>query len=240
MIMQVQSPSEPLYYTMSEITKKQFVAVVIIEDNHLMRRGWRMVVEDSDELVLLADYENGELALSGEELSHADVVLLDIGLPGMSGIEAIPQILKRNPKAAIVMCTVHDDNEHIFQAICAGAVGYLLKKTPPPELIKALLEAAHGGSPMTPNIARQVIASFQRGTQASAESSQLEALTPREQEVLESLSTGKSYNGIAREMEISINSVRFHIRGIYEKLQVHSRTEAVAVGLKNKLIQPPR
>ncbi|MCB0273518.1 MAG: response regulator transcription factor, partial [Calditrichaeota bacterium] len=139
----------------------------------------------------------------------------------------------------IIMCTVHDDNEHIFQAICAGAVGYLLKKTPPEELLKAIREAAGGGSPMTPNIARQVITSFQRPS-AAEQQEEVYTLTPREQEVLEALATGKSYHGIAREMHISINSVRFHIRGIYEKLQVHSRTEAIAMGLKKKLIQPPR
>jgi DNA-binding NarL/FixJ family response regulator len=162
---------------------------------------------------------------------------MDIGLPGMSGIECVKRIKERRPAATIVMCTVHDDDKNVFDALCAGAIGYLLKKTPPDELVRSIRDAATGGSPMTPNIARSVIASFQKAAKPAHVD---DALTEREREVLDEMARGKSYAGIARELFISMDGVRYHIRHIYEKLQVHSRGEAVARALKQKLISPPR
>ena len=149
----------------------------------------------------------------------------------MSGIEGLAQIRKEAPAAAVVMCTVFDDDENVFQAICAGAVGYLLKKTSPEELIRAVRDAAAGGSPMTPNIARKVISAFQRQAAQTAG-----VLNEREQSILALMAQGKSYAGIGDELFLSIDGVRYHVRNIYEKLQVHSRSEAVARGYRDRLI----
>ena len=164
---------------------------------------------------------------------------MDIGLPGMSGIEGVKVLKKKFPQIIIVMCTVHDDDDKIFEAICAGAVGYLLKKTSPAELIKALREAYIGGSPMTPIVARKVIASFQKTPLKSFTGEKIE-LSEREQQILKEMSTGKSYAEIAKKIFLSVDGIYYHIRHIYEKLQVHSRAEAVAEGIKKRIIQPPR
>lgn len=205
-----------------------------------MRQGWRAILEGIDDFVVLGDYEDCESAFAAPDIGDSDVVLMDIGLPGMSGIEGVQYLRKHFPNIAIVMCTVHDDNQHVFDALCAGAVGYLLKKTPPDELVKSLRDAANGGSPMTPNIARKVISTFHRASPASKTEDSPNQLTPREQEVLEQLAEGDSYAAIAEALGISLNGVRFHIRGIYEKLQVHSRGAAIAKGLKKNILRPPR
>jgi len=204
-----------------------------------MRQGWRAILEGMDDFVVLGDYENCQPAFEAADIGDSDVMLMDIGLPGMNGIEGVKYIKQRYPDIAIVMCTVHDDDQNIFDALCAGAVGYLLKKTPPDELVKALREAANGGSPMTPNIARKVISTFHQSVPAKKNDSP-DRLTQREQEVLEQLAGGYSYAAIAEAMSISLNGVRYHIRGIYEKLQVHSRGEAVAKGMKKRLLRPLR
>lgn len=225
--------------SISKNLPSHFIAVSIIEDNHYMRRGWRAILENVDDFVVLGDYENCERAFAAPDIGDSDVVLMDIGLPGMSGIEGVKYLRERFPDMAIVMCTVHDDDRYIFDALCAGAVGYLLKKTPPDELVKSLRDAAAGGSPMTPNIARKVISTFHQVSSSSKDNSP-DQLTPREQQVLEQLAEGGSYAAIAGALGISLNGVRFHIRGIYEKLQVHSRSEAVAKGLKKRLLRPHR
>ena len=137
------------------------------------------------------------------------------------------------------MCTVHEDSEEIFQAICAGAVGYLTKRTSPEELIKSLIEAYNGGSPMTPSVARKVIGSFQN-VKAFDDENKISELNEREEQILNLMAQGKSYNAIADEVYLSIDGVYYHIRHIYEKLHVHSRAEAVAQGIKKRLIAPPK
>lgn len=221
---------------MSTARTTPLISVAIVEDNRYMRAGWRALLEGADDMVVLGDYDRCETALESGALDQADVVLMDIGLPGISGIEGVAVLRERNPAAAVVMCTVHEDDDHIFDAICAGAVGYLLKKTPPDELLKAIRDAAGGGSPMTPSIARKVIGSFHtpNGRETRTE------LTPRERETLEALAQGKSYKTVGEELGITVNGVRHHIRGIYDKLQVHSKSEAIARGLKERLIRPPR
>jgi DNA-binding NarL/FixJ family response regulator len=163
---------------------------------------------------------------------------MDIGLPGMSGIEGIGRLKTRHPKALVIMCTVFEDDNNIFNALCAGAVGYVLKKTTPEEILRAIHDAAAGGSPMTPTIARKVIASFH--LKAKHHSRDFDQLTEREQQVLDRLVQGKSYATIAEEIFISVDGVRYHLRHIYEKLQVSNRAEAVAKGLKERLVPPPR
>jgi DNA-binding NarL/FixJ family response regulator len=213
------------------------ITVSIVEDNRFIRAGWEAALGAAPGFEVVGSYGSCEEAFKADALFDADVVLMDIGLPGMSGIEGVKRIKQRRPGATIVMCTVHDDDRNVFDALCAGAVGYLLKKTPPDELVRSLRDAATGGSPMTPNIARNVIASFQKTTKTAHQD---DALTDREREVLDRMALGKSYAAIARDLFLSLDGVRYHIRHIYEKLQVHSRAEAVSFGLKSRIIQPPR
>lgn len=220
-------------------TPDKIISISIVEDNHYLRQGWKALLEAQDDIIVLGDYGDCESAFASESIGQSDLVLMDIGLPGMSGVDGVRYLLEHYPGLPIIMCTVFDDDQHVFDAICAGAVGYLLKKTSPAELVTAIHDAMNGGSPMTAKVARKVIRSFQQQPVSSPEI-KLDALTPREQQVLEKLAEGKSYSGLGKELGISLNSVRFHIRGIYDKLQVHSKTEAVSKGLKQRIIRPPR
>lgn len=221
---------------MSSKMPEKFISISIVEDNKFVRAGWEAVLGDVPDFIVLSAYPSCEDALASEEIGQSDVVLMDIGLPGMSGIEGVKHLLERYPELIIVICTVHDEDEKVFDAICAGAMGYLLKKITPVELIKAIRDAVAGGSPMTPNIARKVIASMQ----VPAVQNSATDLSERESEVLYHLAAGKSYSNIAGEMFLSVDGVRYHIRNIYEKLQVHSRAEAIAKGHQNRLIRPPK
>jgi DNA-binding NarL/FixJ family response regulator len=170
------------------------------------------------------------LALIDRELPH--VALVDIGLPGMSGIEGIKLLKQRFVELVTLMLTVYDDDDRIFDALCAGASGYLLKKTPPLKLLESLREAAAGGAPMSPEVARRVIEIFREvRPPAKAEHD----LTPHETRVLKLLVDGHNYKTAAEELGVSVNTVSFHVRHIYEKLQVHSKSEAVAKALKLRL-----
>lgn len=218
---------------------KERIHILIVEDNNSIREGWQYVFEKVDDFTVVGSFESCEDAFKSESLQIADVVLMDIGLPGMCGIDGVKYIKKMYPEILIVMCTVYEDDDKIYEAICAGAVGYLVKKTAPDEMIKAIREAYNGGSPMTPAVARKVITSFQRKP-SNPRSDTAAELTERESQILNFMSNGKSYNSIAESLFLSVDGVRYHIRNIYEKLQVHSRSEAIAVGLKKKIIQPPR
>lgn len=215
------------------------IAVAIIEDNRYVREAWGAVVDTDESMSLVGSYGSCEDAFADAAFAEAEVVLMDIGLPGMSGIEGVERLKRDHPDMHAVMCTVYEDDNNIFNAICAGAVGYILKKTPPEDVVIAIRLAAAGGSPMTPAIARKVIQSFHRNDPVSP-ANDIETLTSREQEVLERLVQGKSYSAIAGELFISVDGVRYHLRHIYEKLHVRNRAEAVARGLKEKLVQPPR
>ena len=215
------------------------IYIAIIEDNAAIRQGWEMVLNNAENMRVIGSFPNCEQAFASSVIAEADVVLMDIGLPGMSGIEGVRYLKEKYPQQIIVMCTVHEDNEKIFDALCAGAVGYLLKKTPPDKLVDALQEAYQGGSPMTPTVARKVIASFQKKPIRSA-TGETVSMSEREQQILERMAQGKSYAAIADEICLSVDGVYYHIRHIYEKLQVHSRAEAVAKGIKNRLIPPLR
>ncbi len=214
----------------------KIIKLNLIEDNKLIRTGWELALQNEKDFLVTGSFGSCEEAFKNEEIGTADIVLMDIGLPGMSGIDGAKFLKEKYPGLIIVMCTVHEDNEKIFDAICSGAVGYLLKKTTPAELIAALRDAYNGGSPMTPTVARRVIASFQKTTLKSSVGKSIE-LTEREKQVLEEMSMGKSYSEIAKKIFLSVDGVYYHIRHIYEKLQVHSRAEAVAEGLKKRIIK---
>lgn len=209
------------------------IKVLIIEDNKYMREGWRTFIDYDKELVVLGSYVSCEDALASGEVEKANVVIMDIGLPGMNGIDGVRAVKKINPAIHVIMATVHDDNNHIFEAIKAGAIGYLMKNVTPDELVAAVKDAHGGGSPITPNVARKIIASMQ-----APEITEEEKLTERELEILKELATGKSYAAIGKSIFLSVDGVRHHIRKIYQKLQVNSRTEAVSKGIIQRLIDP--
>jgi DNA-binding NarL/FixJ family response regulator len=219
--------------------ENSIIKIMIVEDNRFIRTGWETVIQADKNFNLIGSFPDCEAAIMSDVSQKADLVLMDIGLPGMSGIEGVKYLKEKFPDIIIVMCTVHDDSEEIFQAICAGAVGYLTKRTSPEELIKALTEAYNGGSPMTPSVARKVISSFQNINDSNSDNKTSE-LNEREQQILSLMAQGKSYNAIADEVYLSVDGVYYHIRHIYEKLHVHSRAEAVAQGIKKRLIAPPK
>lgn len=210
--------------------------VSIIEDNKFVRAGWLATLNNAPGISVLGSYESCEQAFRSPDILHSDLVLLDIGLPGMSGIEGARYLHEHAPETAVVMCTVYEEEQKILDALCAGAVGYLLKGLDANDLIRAIREAVAGGSPMTPNIARKVIASFQRSRVRVHPNDEL---SDREKEVLQLLAEGKSYGAIAEHLYLSVDGVGSRIRKIYEKLQAHSRGEAVAKGLARHIIHPP-
>jgi DNA-binding NarL/FixJ family response regulator len=208
------------------------LSVLIYEDNPLLRESVSTMIQSSPSLKLQAAFEN-VLNVEAEVKSYKpDFILMDIDMPGMSGIEAVQKIRKFNTTIPIIMLTVFDDNNHVFEALQSGASGYLLKKHISTKLFDAIQEVLDGGAPMSPSIARMVLASMQ---QKPAVENPYQ-LTAREKEILTSLSKGNSYKMIAAEFQISIDTVRTHIKKIYEKLHVHSQTEAVSKALNEKLV----
>lgn len=211
---------------MNELTK-----IVIIEDNLYMRTGWKTILDFEPDMCVINTFDSYEAAEQSQVLSTADILLLDIQLPGMHGTEAVKIIRKKYPNLLVLMVTIHDDNDHIFTAIRNGAIGYLLKKVSPGELADAVRTAKAGGSPMSPNIARKVIASFQK-TATDIELSEIE------KKILELLASGNSYVGISKIVFLSVDGVRYHIRNIYSKLEAKNRSEAVSKGISMNLIKP--
>jgi len=205
------------------------IKVSIVEDNAQFRSTLGNVINRSEGFKCIGQYGSAEEALEEIPKNVPDVVLMDINLPGMNGVECVARLKKLCPDTQIVMLTVYEDTDNIFNALKAGATGYLLKRTTREELLEAIRDVYRGGSPMTTHIARKVVQSFQK----MESSSPTEALTAREQEVLECLAKGFLYKEIADKLGISYETVRTHIRRIYEKLQVRSRTEAVAKFLKS-------
>jgi DNA-binding NarL/FixJ family response regulator len=209
------------------------IQVALIEDERRTREGLRALIEGSQGFVCVAAWKSMEDALADRCPEPPDVMLLDLGLPGMSGIEGIPRIRDRFPGSVIVVLTVYQDNERIFDALCAGASGYLLKNTAPAKLLDSLRDARNGGSPMSPEIARRVIDLFRRFRPPERAQHNL---TPNEVRLLKLLVEGHSYKTAAAEMGISVNTIAFHIQNIYDKLQVHSKSEAVARALRENLL----
>ncbi len=205
-------------------------AVLIYEDNALLRESVGSLISSSNKLTLAASFENVLNVEAAVKSYKPDFILMDIDMPGMSGIEAVQKIRKFNNTVSIIMLTVFDDNTHVFEALRAGASGYLLKKHISTRLFDALQEVQEGGAPMSPSIARMVIASMQKPKENHYQ------LTAREKEILALLSQGNSYKIIASELNISLDTVRTHIKKVYEKLHVHSQTEAVSKAINEKLV----
>jgi DNA-binding NarL/FixJ family response regulator len=205
------------------------ITVSIVEDNDQLRGTLARVLNRADGFECVSNYGSAEAALEDLPKKKPNVVLMDINLPGMNGVECTRKLKEAVPGIQIVMLTVYEDTENIFNALAAGASGYLLKRTTTPELLDSLREVYRGGSPMTAHIARKVVQSFQRPTSATETT---EDLSPREKEVLDCLSQGFLYKEIAEKLGISYETVHTYIRRIYEKLQVRTRTEAVAKFLR--------
>jgi DNA-binding NarL/FixJ family response regulator len=209
------------------------VRVVIIEDVRDVRESLTILINGTNGFQCVGSYRTMEDALQGIAVNRPAVILTDIGLPGMDGIEGTRQLRDRFPDVPVLALTVYDDDEKVFKVICAGASGYLLKNTPPARLLESLSEVAEGGAPMSPEIARRVMRLFREFRPPPTASYHL---TPQETTLLKLLVEGHYYKTAAHEMGISTNTVSFHLKHIYEKLQVHSKTEAVAKALRERLI----
>lgn len=207
------------------------IKVGIVEDNPYMREGWEAFIDAEKDMCIIGSYESFEEAWESSELKKCDIIIMDIELPGISGIEGVKKIKNEKLSSEIIMATVFDDDENIFNAVKAGAIGYLLKKTSPEDLILSIRQAYEGGSPMTPNVARRIISTMHI-KKLSIENK----LTEREQEILQELATGRSYAEIGKKVFLSVDGVRHHIRSIYKKLEVHSRSEAVSKAINRNLI----
>ena len=206
------------------------ISISIVEDNDKLRGTLAKVISRAEGFRLASDYANAEDALADLPKIKPDAVLMDINLPGINGVECVRQLKSLLPQTQVMMLTVYEDTENIFNALAAGANGYLLKRTPTKELIEAIREMQRGGSPMTTHIARLVVQSFQKPVTAAsaATNRELSELSEREQQVLDLLVQGLIYKEIAEKLGISYETVHTYIRRIYEKLQVRTRTEAVA------------
>jgi DNA-binding NarL/FixJ family response regulator len=208
--------------------------VALIEDRREIRAGLQALIGGTEGFACTDAFGSMEEALPALTARPPDVVLVDIGLPGMSGIEGLRLLRQRHADLPMLMLTVYDDDERIFDALCAGASGYLLKKTAPARLLDSLREAAAGGSPMSPEVARRVIALF-REVRPPAQADY--DLTPHERRLLGMLVEGHNYKTAALELGVSVNTVSFHVRHVYQKLQVHSRSEAVAKALRERIVR---
>ena len=203
--------------------------ISIVEDNEKLRGTLAKVIGRAEGFKCVSDYGNAEDALANLPVVKPNVVLMDINLPGMNGVECVRKLKVLLPQTQVMMLTVYEDTDNIFAALAAGASGYMLKRTPAKELIEAIHEVLRGGSPMTTHIARKVVLSFQKSAATAAKTAdELSELSEREQQVLDLLSQGLIYKEIAEKLAISYETVHTYIRRIYEKLQVRTRTEAVA------------
>ena len=202
----------------------EIIRVSVVDDDALVRDGFRKMIMNHPGFQLAGTFENGETFIKAFDRVETDVVLMDISMPVMTGIECVKKLKPVRPHVQYLMCTVLENPENIFEALCADASGYMLKSTPPEKLFDAIREIHNGGSPMSSQIARLVVNTFHSH---EAKSSFKNILTQREQEVLDLLSGGYRYKEIAHKLGISEETVRSHCRKIYEKLQVNSRTEAL-------------
>src|SRR5690348_8138597 len=213
-------------------TNSQAIRVTIVEDERELRDGIKALLELTPDLSCSGAFRTMEEALRSVSDSTVDLVLTDIGLPNMDGIEGTRRLRERYPSLPIIVFTIHGEDDKIFRALCAGANGYLLKDTPPSRIVEAMNETINGGAPMSPEVARRVVELFRRFNPPEQANYRL---TSQEAQILKLLADGHHYKTAASELGISTNTVSFHLKNIYEKLQVHSKTEAVAKALREKL-----
>ncbi len=211
------------------------INVAIVEDNDTIREGLAALINGTAGYSCVGAFGDCESFLAKLPSLKVDVSLMDIGLPGMNGIDGVTKAKQIKPNLNILMLTIYEESQVVFKALCAGACGYLVKKTPPLRLLESIKDAFEGGSPMSSQIARQVITVFQQNTGFKDDNNESD-LSEREREVLVSLAEGNNYNEIANRLFISVDTVRHHIRNIYKKLHVHSQSEAVAKAIRKGLI----
>ena len=202
--------------------------LMIVEDTAEIREGFALLINSMSEYDVVGAYESSEEALRNLKKDYPHIVLMDVDLPGMNGIEATRKIKQELPKTDIIIITIFENSRTVFEALCAGATGYLTKNANPKELLEAIDQVAAGGSPMSAHIARMVVQSFQKNHESP--------LTDRETQILTLMTQGKSYSNIADDLFISKETVRYHIKNIYSKLQVNSKAEAIAKANREKLI----
>lgn len=208
------------------------ITVTIVEDNDQLRGTLARVLDRAEGFVCLGQHASAEAALENVPREKPDVVLMDINLPGMNGVECVRKLKQLIPETQVMMLTAYEDTENIFNSLAVGASGYMLKRTPRAELLEAIREVKRGGSPMTTHIARKVVQSFLKPLGVPTSGEATEELSVREKEVLDLLSQGFMYKEIADKLGIGFETVRTYIRRIYEKLHVRTRTEAVAKALR--------
>jgi DNA-binding NarL/FixJ family response regulator len=207
---------------------KSNILVSVVEDDVKLRSSIARLIDSTAGFTCVSTHPSAENALKELPISKPQVVLMDINLPGMNGVECVRQLKISMPETEVLMLTIYENTNIIFSALSAGASGYLLKRSPPEKIIEAIRDVREGGSPMTGHIARKVVASFRKITQPQHD---YEKLSVREQQVLDALAQGRTYQEIAEALNISYTTVNTHIRHIYEKLHVRSRTQAVAMHL---------
>lgn len=207
---------------------ERVITVALVEDDDDIRESLALLIGGTDGFICNAACGSCEDALQKLPDIHPDVILMDIQLPGMSGIEGVQRLKHLLPETDIIMVTIHKNDDLVFRSLCAGASGYLLKTTKPDRILEAIREVRDGGAPMSSGIARMIVNSFRSYSQPG--------LTPRETEVLAQLCKGQSYKLIADSLYVTEQTVHFHIKNIYQKLQVHSKSEAVAKALRERLV----
>lgn len=212
--------------------------LLLVDDHEVIRTGLRMLLEDDPEFEIVADAGTGREGLQLVDRHHPDVVVLDIGLPDMSGIEAATEIKTRHPDTAIVALTIHEDEEYFFKMLEAGANGYVPKRAAPDELLTAIRAAARGEVYLYPSLAKLLVSDFLTSPQEKQDPSHLDGLTPREQEVLEHLADGATNAEIGQTLTISPKTVARHRENIMRKLNMHSRTELVKYAIRKGIIEP--
>ncbi|MEP7232067.1 MAG: response regulator transcription factor [Ginsengibacter sp.] len=210
------------------------IKVAIFEDSKPLRESLEQLVNSREDMICTGAFADANKIMRNMQSANPDVVLMDINMPGISGIEAVQIIKEKFPTVQILMQTVFEENDKIFAALCAGASGYMLKKTTPQKMIEAIHETYNGGAPMTASVATKVLQMFRH--QSTATKNEFIDLSEREKEILGWLVKGKSYNVIAETCFVSIDTVKTHVRHIYEKLHVHSKSEAVAKAIHQKLV----
>ena len=208
--------------------------MAIVEDDGEIREGLCALINGTAGFSCRGSFSAMEPALAGIAADPPDVALIDLDLPGMSGIDGIRELRKRSPTVSPLVLTVHSENDRLVQALCNGANGYLLKNTPPARLLEAIKESVSGGSPMSPEIARSVVELFRRFQQEPESSFDL---NPHEKRILQFMADGESFRSVAARLSVTVHTVSYHVRGIYEKLHVHSRSDAVAKALRSGLLK---